>query len=104
MKNSLQKLVISQMQRDTTPRTTAELAEVIAESASFKPTISGVSVVMQTLRNHPAYNLVTSGKYPRQKYSLGSAVSEGVDLHALVRLEFETRLWAVRAARGRYDF
>lgn len=100
MRNSLQKLIIEEMSSDSTPRTTSELARIVAKKMDIVPTVGSVSVVMQTLRNHPAYNLITTGKYPRQKYSLSSETNTSSDLHALAHREFETRLWAVRNTRG----
>lgn len=100
MRHSLQKVIIEEMSRDSTPRTTAELARIVAPKMDIAPTVGAVSVVMQSLRNHRGYDLITTGKYPRQKYSLISETNMGTDLHALVRREFESRLWAVRNARG----
>ncbi|QMV50935.1 hypothetical protein [Ewingella americana] len=101
MKNSMQKYVTEELLRATKPLSCAELAAIIGKKVvDFVPTNGGVSVVIQRLKILPDFKVTVHGENPRQKYTLRRTKTAAVDLHALVRHEFETRLWAVRAARG----
>jgi hypothetical protein len=100
MKNSMQKYVTEELLRATKPLSCAELAAIIGKKVDFVPTNGGVSVVIQRLKTLPEFSVTVHGDNPRQKYSLRRTKTAAVDLHAVVRHEFETRLWAVRAARG----
>lgn len=100
MKNSMQKYVTEELLRATKPLSCAELAAIIGKKVDFVPTNGGVSVVIQRLKMLPDFKVTVHGEYPRLKYSLARQQTKKADLHAMVRHEFETRLWAVRAARG----
>ena len=100
MKNSMQKYVTEELLRAKKPLSCAELAAIIGKKVDFVPTNGAVSLVIHRLKTMPDFKVTVHGVCPRQKYSLAHQQSKKADLHTLVRNEFETRLWAVRAARG----
>jgi len=100
MKNSMQKYVTEELLRATKPLSCGELAAIIGKKVDFVPKNAGVSVVIQRLKTLPDFKVTVHGEFPRQKYSLARLKINKADLQTLVRHEFETRLWAVRTARG----
>ncbi|MDR3431072.1 MAG: hypothetical protein P4L95_04040 [Rouxiella aceris] len=94
MKISTQKLVIAELRKNTQPRSTKEIAQAIAESQDVHITSTGVSVVMQTLKNHRDYALEIIGPLGARKYRLKPDHSE-------ISRQIEENLWALRRARGR---
>ena len=91
-------LVLEELQRDNTPRTSAQLEAEITARTGVKAHKTAVHGAIIALRARPEVHLVHTETYPR-KYSLATP-SSLVKTKAEISAEFERNLWAVRQGRG----
>ncbi|WP_122095708.1 hypothetical protein [Rahnella sp. Larv3_ips] len=91
-------LVLEELQRDATPRTSAQLEAEITARTGVKAHKTAVHGAIIALRARPEVHLVHTETYPR-KYSLATP-SGSVKTKAEISAEFERNLWAVRQGRG----
>lgn len=91
-------LVLEELQRDNTPRTSAQIEAQITARTGVTPHKTAVHGAIIALRARPV-NLIHTETYPR-KYSLATP-SGSVKTKAEISAEFERNLWAVRQGRGR---
>ena len=96
---SYPELVLEELQRDNTPRTSAQIEAQITARTGVTPHKTAVHGAIIALRTRPKVHLVHTETYPR-KYSLATP-SGSVKTKAEISAEFERNLWAVRQGRGR---
>ena len=95
---SYPELVLEELQRDNTPRTSAQIEAQITARTGVTPHKTAVHGAIIALRARPEVHLVHTETYPR-KYSLATP-SGSVKTKAEINTEFERNLWAVRQGRG----
>jgi len=91
-------LVLEELQRDSTPRSSAQLEALIVARTGMTPHKTAIHSAIIALRARPEVHLVHTETYPR-KYSLATP-SGSVKTKAEISSEFERNLWAVRQGRG----
>lgn len=91
-------LVLEELQRDSNPRSSAQLEAAIVSRTGINPHKTAIHGAIIALRARPEVNLVHTETYPR-KYSLATP-SGSVKTKAEISAEFERNLWAARQGRG----
>ena len=95
---SYPELVLEELQRDSTPRTSAQIEAQITARTGVTPHKTAVHGAIIALRKRPNVHLIHTLTNPR-KYSL-VVPSATVKTQAEINAEFERNLWAVRQGRG----
>ena len=95
---SYPELVLEELKRDNTPRTSAQIEAQITARTGVTPHKTAVHGAIIALRKRPNVHLIHTLTNPR-KYSL-VVPSATVKTPAEINAEFERNLWAVRQGRG----
>lgn len=95
---SYPELVLEELQRDSTPRSSVQIEAEITARTGVAPHKTAVHGAIIALRQRPNVNLVHTATFPR-KYSL-AVPSATVKTLAEISAEFERNLRAVRQGRG----
>ena len=95
---SYPELVLEELQRDNTPRTSAQIEAQITARTGVTPHKTAVHGAINALRQRKNVHLVHTTTHPR-KYSL-AVPSATVKTQAEICAEFERNLWSVRQGRG----